>query len=72
MLRILPLLSVNFIGALGYSIVMPFLIYLVTAFGGNGVIYGLLGATYSAFQFIGAPILGRSSDIHGDFGSAGS
>lgn len=60
---ILPLLSVNFIGTLGYSIVMPFLIFLVTKFGGNAVIFGVLGATYFAFQLIGAPILGRYSDI---------
>ena len=62
---ILPILSVNFIGTLGYSIVMPFLIYLVTRFGGNALVFGVLGATYSAFQLVGAPILGRYSDIYG-------
>ena len=62
---IFPILSVNFIGTLGYSIVMPFLIFLVTKFGGNAVIFGVLGATYSAFQLIGAPILGKYSDIYG-------
>jgi len=62
---ILPILSVNFIGTLGYSIVMPFLIFLVAKFGGNSVIFGILGATYSAFQLIGAPVLGRYSDIYG-------
>lgn len=64
-MSILPILSVNFIGTLGYSIVMPFLIYLVAKFGGNSVIFGILGATYSAFQLIGAPILGKYSDIYG-------
>ncbi len=64
-ISILPILSVNFIGTLGYSIVMPFLIFLVTQFGGNAIIFGLLGATYSAFQLVGAPILGRYSDIYG-------
>jgi len=64
-ISILPILSVNFIGTLGYSIVMPFLIFLVAKFGGNSVIFGILGATYSAFQLIGAPILGRYSDIYG-------
>lgn len=63
--NILPILTVNFIGTLGYSIVMPFLIYLVVSFGGNAVIYGVLGATYSAFQLIGAPLLGKYSDIYG-------
>jgi MFS family permease len=62
---LIPILSVNFVGTLGFGIILPFLIFLVTRFGGNAVIYGLLGATYSIFQLIGAPILGRLSDIHG-------
>ena len=44
---------------------LPFLIFLVTRFGGNAVIYGVMGATYSAFQLIGAPILGKWSDAYG-------
>jgi MFS family permease len=62
---IIPILAVNFIGTLGYSIVMPFLIFLVTRLGGNAVIFGVIGATYSAFQLIGAPLLGKYSDIYG-------
>jgi DHA1 family tetracycline resistance protein-like MFS transporter len=57
-----PILAVNFVGALGFSIVLPFLVFLVTRLGGNAIIYGLLGATYSAFQLAGAPVLGRWSD----------
>lgn len=60
--RLLPLLSVNFIGTLGYSIIIPFLVYLIEDLGGNALIYGIVGATYSAFQLIGAPILGGWSD----------
>ena len=60
-----PILLVNFIGTLGFSIVLPFLIFLVMKFGGNAVIYGLLAATYPVFQLIGAPLLGRWSDIYG-------
>ena len=59
---ITPLLAVNFVGTLGFSIVTPFLVVLVTNWGGNAVIYGLLAATYSFFQLFGAPILGRWSD----------
>ncbi|NIR46944.1 MFS transporter, partial [candidate division KSB1 bacterium] len=55
----------NFIGTLGYSIILPFLIILVIKFGGNELIYGTIGATYSFFQLIGAPILGRWSDKFG-------
>jgi len=57
-----PILLVNLIGTLGFGLVLPFLVFLVTAWGGNALIYGLAGATYSAFQLVGAPILGRWSD----------
>jgi MFS family permease len=60
-----PILAVNFVGTLGFSIVLPFLVFLVTRWGGNALIYGLMGATYSAFQLVGAPILGRWSDTYG-------
>jgi DHA1 family tetracycline resistance protein-like MFS transporter len=62
---LLPLLLITFIGTLGFSIVLPFLVFLVTDLGGNAIIYGILTATYPAFQLIGAPILGRWSDIYG-------
>jgi len=64
-ITLLPVLSVNFVGTLGFSIVVPFLVFLVTKWGGNALVYGLIGATYSAFQLIGAPILGRWSDRYG-------
>jgi MFS family permease len=60
-----PLLLINFIGTLGFSIVLPFLIFLVIDFGGNAIVYGILAAVYPAFQLIGAPILGRWSDSYG-------
>src|SRR5512146_869570 len=60
-----PILLVNFIGTLGFSIVLPFLIFLVTRFGGNAMVYGIMGAVYPAFQLIGAPLLGKWSDIYG-------
>lgn len=64
-ISLFPILLVNFIGTLGFSIVLPFLVFLVTRFGGNAFIYGLLGAVYPAFQLIGAPLLGKWSDIYG-------
>jgi hypothetical protein len=54
-----PILLVNFIGTLGYSIVLPFLVAVVTKFGGNAVVYGIVGATYSAFQLVGARCSGN-------------
>jgi len=65
LVSIYPILSVNFVGALGFGVVLPFLVFLVTRLGGNALIYGIMGATYSFFQLIGAPILGRMSDRHG-------
>ncbi|MFL6401303.1 MAG: MFS transporter [Nitrososphaeraceae archaeon] len=60
-----PILLVNFVGTLGFSIVLPFLVFVVMKFGGSAIIYGLLAATYPAFQLIGSPILGKWSDIYG-------
>src|SRR5436309_13481694 len=62
--QLFPIMLVNFIGTLGFSIVLPFLVFLVMKFGGNSIIYGLLAATYPAFQLIGSPILGKWSDIY--------
>lgn len=60
-----PLLTVYFIFTLGFSIVLPFLVYVVKDFGGNEIVYGLVGATYSGFQLIGSPLLGGWSDHTG-------
>lgn len=60
--RLFPVLLVNFIGMLGYSLVIPILVFLVEKFGGNELIYGILGSIYPAFQLVGAPVLGRLSD----------
>ena len=64
-ISLLPILLINFVGTLGFSLVLPFLVFLVTDWGGNALVYGLTGATYSMFQLIGAPILGRWSDRYG-------
>lgn len=50
---------------MGFSIVLPFLIFLVIDFGGNALVYGILSAIYPAFQLIGAPLLGKWSDTIG-------
>ena len=64
-ISLFPILLINFIGTLGFSIVLPFLVFLVKDFGGNAIVFGILSATYPAFQLVGAPILGRWSDIYG-------
>ncbi len=62
---IYPLLLINFIGTMGISLVLPFLIFLVERFGGNAIIYGVIVSMYPAFQLIGAPLLGKMSDRSG-------
>jgi len=63
--KLFPILLVTFIDTLGMSVVLPFLVVIVLKMGGNALTYGLLGATYSVFQLIGAPILGNWSDNSG-------
>ncbi len=62
---IYPILAADFVGTLGFSIVLPFLIYLITRLGGNALVYGVMESTYSFFQLLGAPLLGRLSDRYG-------
>ncbi|MEO7111934.1 MAG: MFS transporter [Polyangiaceae bacterium] len=59
---LLPLGVVNFLSSLGFSIVMPFLVFLVTKLGGNAFVMGIIGAAFSFCQLIGAPWLGGLSD----------
>jgi MFS transporter, DHA1 family, tetracycline resistance protein len=62
--QLFPILLINLIGTLGFSIVLPFLVFLVKNFGGNAIVFGILPAIYPAFQLIGAPILGKRSDSY--------
>lgn len=55
-------LAVNFVDSFGFSIVLPFMVFVVTRMGGSAAIYGVVTAIYPACQFLGAPILGRLSD----------
>lgn len=64
-ISLIPILLVNFIGSLGFSIVLPFLVFLVTRFSGNPLLFGLMAAIYPLFQLIGAPYLGKWSDHYG-------
>ena len=64
-ISLFPVLTVNLLGTLGLSIVLPFMVFLVTRLGGNGLLYGVLSAAYPAAQLVGAPVLGRWSDLYG-------
>ena len=60
-----PILAIHFLGTLGFSLAVPFLVFIVADLGGANWTYGLVGATYSAFQLVGAPVLGQWSDRTG-------
>lgn len=54
-----------FIDLLGFGIIIPLLPYIAENFSANASQIGFLVATYSLFQFISSPILGRLSDRYG-------
>lgn len=54
-----------FIDLVGFGIVIPILPLYAEKFGPSPVLFGLLMASYSAMQFVFAPILGRLSDHYG-------
>ena len=54
-----------FIDLVGFGIILPLLPFIAEKFSANALQIGLLGAAYSLFQFISAPILGRLSDRYG-------
>ena len=50
---------------LGFGLILPLLPFYAETFGGSPIVIGLLLTSYSAAQFIGAPVLGRLSDKYG-------
>ena len=63
--HLLPIFIVVFVDLLGFSFILPLLPYYANEFGASPAVVGLLVASYAAAQFIGAPILGRMSDLYG-------
>ena len=50
---------------LGFSLILPFLPFYAQEFGATPLTIGLILASFSFFQFISAPIMGRLSDHYG-------
>ncbi len=63
--KIFPVLVIILVDLIGLSIIIPLMPLYAARFGANPLIIGILGSTYPAMQFIGAPILGRLSDRFG-------
>ena len=62
---LLPIFLIVFIDLLGFGLILPLLPFYAKSFGANELTIGLLLASYSLMQFIGAPVLGRLSDKYG-------
>jgi MFS transporter, DHA1 family, tetracycline resistance protein len=60
--KLLPILGITFIDIVGFSMLLPMLPYFVTHFGAPAYVVGLLMATFSACQFVSAPLWGNASD----------
>jgi len=54
-----------FVDLLGFGIVLPLLPYIAERYQASPFTIGILGATYSLFQLIAGPLLGRLSDRYG-------
>ena len=54
-----------FVDLLGFGIVLPLLPYIAEKYQATPFTIGILGATYSLFQLIAGPLLGRLSDRYG-------
>jgi MFS transporter, DHA1 family, tetracycline resistance protein len=63
--QLLTIFLIVFIDLLGFGIVLPLLPFIGEKYGANPFAIGLLTATYSFFQLISSPILGRLSDRYG-------
>jgi DHA1 family tetracycline resistance protein-like MFS transporter len=54
-----------FIDLLGFGIIIPLLPFYAQHFGASAMVVGLLATSFSAMQFLFAPIWGRLSDVVG-------
>ncbi len=63
--RLLAIFLVVFVDLLGFGIILPLLPFIAERYRANAAQIGFLTATYSFFQLIAAPILGRLSDRYG-------
>lgn len=62
---LLTVFFIVFLDLFGFGIILPLLPFIAEEFHANPFQIGLLTSTYSFFQLIAAPILGRLSDRYG-------
>jgi DHA1 family tetracycline resistance protein-like MFS transporter len=61
----IPIMFVGFIGNLSLTIIIPFLIFIITDLGGSAITYSIVLSLYPASQAIGGIILGKLTDKYG-------
>jgi Major Facilitator Superfamily. len=62
---LITIFLIVFIDLLGFGIILPLLPFIAQKYQANAAQIGLLTATYSFFQLLAAPVLGRLSDRFG-------
>jgi multidrug resistance protein len=62
---LLVILLTVFIDLVGFGIIVPFVPVYSRHYGAEGFVIGLIIASFSAMQFLFAPVWGRLSDRHG-------
>jgi MFS transporter, DHA1 family, tetracycline resistance protein len=62
---LITIFLIVFIDLLGFGLILPLLPFIAERYHATPQMIGLLAATYSFFQFVSAPILGRLSDKYG-------
>ncbi len=61
----IPALLLQFVNTLSFAVLIPVLPFIVRSYGGSDITFGFLISAYSAFQFVGSPLLGGLSDSFG-------
>lgn len=63
--KLLIILVIQITEVLGFSLVLPFLPFYAEEMGASPFVVGLIIASFSVFQLVSAPIMGRLSDFYG-------
>ena len=63
--KLLPAYLLVLVNILGFSLMLPVLPFIVEDYGAPKYVYGFLLSSYSLFQFLAAPYLGKLSDFKG-------
>ena len=63
--ELITILTIQLTEVLGFSLILPFLPFYAETFGASPFTIGLILASFSLFQFISAPIMGKLSDHYG-------